>query len=1363
MRKFTDFIINKRHIILVIFILLTIGSVFLSQKVNINYDMAEYLPSTSETRIGMDIMEKEFKEIKSSSLNLMFENLPEDEKIKIYDELTVIDGVSSVDYENTEDYNKENYTLYVINVDDTEDSKIASNVYNEIKDKYNKDYTIYTSGTIADRNNPVLPTWIVGLAIVCAMIILIIMCDSYTEPFLFLTAILMAVLLNNGTNIIFGTVSNITSSISAILQMALSMDYSIMLMNRYAQEREKEQDKVKAMKSALYNAFTAISSSSVTTIVGLLALVFMSFTIGRDLGLVLAKGVLFSLITIFFVLPSLILIFDKLITKTKKKSPTFKMDGLGKVSYKIRHVALVLFIVALVGCYELKGNLGISYTDTTSNEVNKVFTENNQMAIIYNSKDEEKVAQYLQEIEAQDNVDEVLGYGNTINQKLTYDQLNQKFSDLGTDINVEDYLLKIIYYNYYNQDENNTISFNEFVNFIKQDVYDNEKVAKNLDEETRKDIDRLSNFTNSESINKERTSAEIASILEIDEQDVKDILIYYNSKNNNITISINDFINFINKDVLTNEKYAGKINDDAKNSMNTLSKFTNTNTIQKKMTSKEMSKLFGMSEEIMNDLYTYYISVNDIDTEMTIAEFSNFVLTDVLSNPDYATNFDEATINNIKMLQTFSKTDTINKNMTAKELSNLFGIEEQTIKQLMLLKYTNTDNGTKLSIAEFINSTMYLKNNTKYLENLDISSLEKISAFANNTNNINTTKMNKTALASIFDNMSKGLVDTVYTAGKLPDEYQMTPQEFVNFVLTNFSSNRDESSIASLTLIKNVMDESLKTTPAKYTATELSKMLNLEAKQMYSMYALIDFSNNNTANWKMTPQELVTLILKNTDNESIKNNLNEVTITKLNLLSNIMTSATNKTSYSYKDLAKFIGVDEQTTKSIYTLYTAKNTTTKLTPQEFVKFVLDHKSDKTLSNSLDSSTISELNLLQKVMNGVVSGKKYSSQELSNLLGINASDLDLLYGLYSSTYVNQDQKISLKTLVNFILNDVITNPEYEGNFDSETKSQLSTINGIMDSSLNNTKYTRNEIFAILSKLADNLDKDQVDLMYVYYGSTKEYNNDWQMTVEEFVNYLNDDILQDSRFNDFIEDDMRNQITDSKDTVKDAKELLMGNGYSRVVINTKLELEAEETFNFIQKIKDDLGEDVEEFYIIGDSPMAYEMSETFQSELDFITILTMIAIFIVVALTFKSLIIPLILVLIIQCAVFMTMGILSFTGEKVYFIAILIVQSILMGATIDYAILYTTYYLEHRKTMDIKDAIINSYNKAIHTILTSATILIIVTLIVGNFASAVAAKICKTISQGTLCSVILILVLLPAVLASCDKIIIKKKCDK
>ena len=277
MKKITDFIVDKRYWILTLFIILTILATIVSNKVNINYEISKYLPDTSETRIGMDIMEEEFKEIESS-----------------------------------------------------------------------------------DKDTDILPMWIMALAIGCAIIILIIMCESYIEPFLFLATILMAVLLNNGTNIIFDSVSNITSSISAILQMALSMDYSIMLINRYRQERENEpNNKIQAMKNALYNTFTSILSSSVTTIVGLIALVFMSFTIGKDLGFVLAKGVLFSLICIFFVLPILILMCDKLIAKTKKKTPHIKLDKIGKISYKFRYIAVPLFIVIFISSYFQKGNLNI--------------------------------------------------------------------------------------------------------------------------------------------------------------------------------------------------------------------------------------------------------------------------------------------------------------------------------------------------------------------------------------------------------------------------------------------------------------------------------------------------------------------------------------------------------------------------------------------------------------------------------------------------------------------------------------------------------------------------------------------------------------------------------------------------------------------------------------------------------------------------------------------------------------------------------------------------------------------------------------------------------------------------------------------
>lgn len=150
--------------------------------------------------------------------------------------------------------------------------------------------------------------------------------------------------------------------ISALLQLVLSMDYSIILMNRYRKELEKNSDRTEAMSTALHHACSSIASSSVTTIVGLLALVFMSFKIGMDLGIVLAKGVLISMLCVFTVLPSLILMCTKLIQKTSKKVPHIPMGGLGRFSYKFRIPIAIAFVILFVGSYFLQSGTQMAFT-----------------------------------------------------------------------------------------------------------------------------------------------------------------------------------------------------------------------------------------------------------------------------------------------------------------------------------------------------------------------------------------------------------------------------------------------------------------------------------------------------------------------------------------------------------------------------------------------------------------------------------------------------------------------------------------------------------------------------------------------------------------------------------------------------------------------------------------------------------------------------------------------------------------------------------------------------------------------------------------------------------------------------------------
>ena len=1273
MRKVTDFIIEKRNYVLTIFIILSVVCLYLSTKVHINYDLTEYLPSTSETRIGMDIMNDEFPELDTSALNVMFKDLSTEDKNKIKDELENIEGVSSVTYDDSDKYNKDEYTLYEITVDGADDSKNAANVYKSVKDNY-KDYEVYTSGEVATRNAPVLNIAVIALAIFCAMIILIIMCDSYVEPFLFLFVIGLAVFLNKGTNIIFSSVSNITTSICAILQMALSMDYSIMLMNRYTQEKEHTKNKEEAMKNALYHSFGSISSSSVTTIVGLLALVFMSFTIGRDLGIVLAKGVIFSLISIFLALPALILMFDSLIEKTQKKHFTMKLDWLGNFSFGIRHMAIFLFIIIFALSYFLKGNLQYEFTSNEQDDIARVFKENNQIALIYPSNEEDYVGAYCRSLEGTEKIDQILCYGNTINEPLKYDELKNKFSDLGQDVDIDDYVLKLIYFNYYNKQET-TMTFNDLVTFIETKVYPNAELSKEITPEIRENITKLKNFTSIDALNKKRTSREIASILGVSKDQVDQLFILYNATNPNTKITLPELANFINNYVLKNDTYKAYISEDQKALLKEAKPFLSKNNITTKKNSSEIANMFELSKDDVDKLFMYYESLQDINEKLTINEFVNFTLDKVYTNPEYQALFTDNTVASLKLLKVLSNKEIINTKMDIDGLAKIFDLSKDDINSILDLKNVTINGYTPAEIKELL--TKY-KDIIEEKTGLDVDKLlAKLEEALKN--------------AEITD-------EEVVTLKKIASIFGI-PEEKIDEVIG---------------LIKN--------------------------KEIY-----------------LTPYEFVNLILENKDNAILSKILDEKTIETLNLAKNIMESTNNGTKYNYSDMAKLIGTDDAMVKQIYTLYHIMNTNTMITPMEFAKFLLNHQNDEMLKGSLDNNSLSKLTLVNTVMDSVYNNTKYSYYDMANLINASKDDLKLLYSLYE---VQNGKKVtlSLDTFVNYLLDNVVNDRKYAPMFTDDMKSQLNTVRAIMESVKKNTKFNLTEMLALINPLVDNIDKNTMDLLFIYYGSVNHYNEDWTLTVEEFVRYINDDILTDSRFDDFIDKEMRAKVSDAKTTIGDAKELLVGKDYNRAIFNTTLEAEGEETYNFITALKDHMNG--KNAYVIGDSPMALEMSKSFDGEMNLITVLTMIFIFVVVAFTFKSILIPIILVFLIQCAVYITMDTLTFAGGSVYFIALLIVQSILMGATIDYAILYTSYYLESRRTMDIKEALINSYNKSIHTILTSASILIIVTLIVGKFASHIAAMICKTISIGTLCSMLLMLIILPSMLAFADKLIIKNK---
>jgi len=340
-------------------------------------------------------------------------------------------------------------------------------------------------------------------------------------------------------------------------------------------------------------------------------------------------------------------------------------------------------------------------------------------------------------------------------------------------------------------------------------------------------------------------------------------------------------------------------------------------------------------------------------------------------------------------------------------------------------------------------------------------------------------------------------------------------------------------------------------------------------------------------------------------------------------------------------------------------------------------------------------------------------------------------------------------------------VLTDEDLADKIDADDVDMLEAARKMVDSVIAGTSLSAAQMAEMIDGLSEDMTPDKLKLMYVYYFSQIDSDPSWTFSINELFNYLLDDVLHDPLFVDVFTDDDRQTLMDSKEDLDEAFEQLSGPNYSRMVIATTFPGESEDTFRFINDLIGSFDENLTgEYYLVGGSPMNFEMSKSFGGENLFITILTAIAISIVVAITFRSLIIPFLLILIIQCGVFITVSLIGFQGFSIYYLAMIIVQCILMGATIDYGILFTSYYKEKRAILGPKEALAAAYNGSIHTILTSGLIMILILGVLGVlFENPTIGQICQTISKGALCATLLITFILPAILAVFDKWIFKQ----
>ena len=487
--KLAGFIVKRRKAVLIFMVVLTTVVSLLMLGVHVNTDMTKYLPDGSSMKAGVELMEAEVPDaVSTHTLRVMVSGLDDEERASLTDKLGELEGVAAVTHvAGDAAYNQDDKALYVVAMDydyrSVEQHSLESAIADLVASTYPQATTLIADDD-ANSSDITLQTLVLALSLL--FLILLAMCPSVLESLLFLVTIGCAVGINLGSNIVMGEVSSVTMCIAALLQLVLSMDYSIILMNRYRQElalenapegadRPSADQRDSAMRRAVTGAFSAITSSSLTTFVGLLALVFMSFKIGADLGIVLAKGVICSLVCVFTILPALILGCDRAIRATAKPTlhPERAMAGLARFSMRARYVTCVAFALLFAVAYIAQANTGVSYTLAKEDPIAQIFPRTSTVVLVYSNDDEDAVAAHIDEIEGAQGVEAVNAWGNTLGRAYSASELQQvmkEYGDQASDLGMDSSTINIVYSLYASGEDIDSMSKLALLKLYKADA-----------------------------------------------------------------------------------------------------------------------------------------------------------------------------------------------------------------------------------------------------------------------------------------------------------------------------------------------------------------------------------------------------------------------------------------------------------------------------------------------------------------------------------------------------------------------------------------------------------------------------------------------------------------------------------------------------------------------------------------------------------------------------------------------------------------------------------------------------------------------------------------------------------------------------
>lgn len=457
MDHYTKFVVKHKKMIIFLFVISAVVCAFLSTMVGVDYKFADYLPDDAQSTKAIDIMNEEYDQ-EVPNVRVMIKDVSIVKALEYKEKLEAIDGVQEVnwlddatniyqplemmDQETVNDWYKNKNALYQITMDESNGYETAMKIRKVIgNDNYMSGEGITNSMTPMTTASEIQKIVLIVMPIV--FIILLLTTNSWFEPVLFMTTIGIAIMINRGTNLMFGTISFVTNAAGSILQLAVSMDYGIFLLHRFAENRQLGEDAQTAMINAVKQSIGSVMSSGLTTVTGFAALILMGFKIGPDMGWVMVKAIVLSLFAVLCLLPALTMVFYPLIDKTEHKSFMPKFRWLSKLVLDRKPVMIVLFVILMIPSYFgqqknsfLYGGSKVYQTNATQlgrdmNAIEKEYGVSSQLVLMVPKGNMEKEIQLNKDLNQINGVTSVVSYINSVGESIPKDFVpNEQLSKL---------------------------------------------------------------------------------------------------------------------------------------------------------------------------------------------------------------------------------------------------------------------------------------------------------------------------------------------------------------------------------------------------------------------------------------------------------------------------------------------------------------------------------------------------------------------------------------------------------------------------------------------------------------------------------------------------------------------------------------------------------------------------------------------------------------------------------------------------------------------------------------------------------------------------------------------------------------------